>query len=363
MRRTIMRVLALGSVLGLGLGVVEAQPDFSTVNITATPVAGPIHMLEGLGGNIGVSAGEDGILIVDDQFAPLVGKIRAALKTINPGPLKFVLNTHWHTDHTGGNEAFGPEAPIIAHANVRRRLATAQHLLGREIPASPKAAWPVVTFDQSVSIHFNGEEIQVIHFPRSHTDGDSIIFFTGSNVVHMGDIFFAGRFPFVDLASGGDVPGLIDTVAAVIDRVPEDVKIIPGHGPLSTLEDLKAYHRMLTVTLSLVRERRAAGQSLEECQAAGLPEAWKEWGAGFIPTERWIQILYESLSGAPPLSAPDLMSMLQILRHEEPEALPDDVPAPLADLIRRLLAKDPASRPHSARLVAAELDGILAGIA
>ena len=162
-----------------------AQRDFSDVEIKTIHAAGNIYMLEGRGGNIGVSVGSDGILMVDDQFEPLADKIEAALKKLSDGQLKFVLNTHFHGDHTGGNEVFGPTAPIIAHTNVRERL---------KVKLSPEGL-PIITFDTSLSIHFNGEEIRVIHFPKGHTDGDSVIFFTGANVVHMGDHFFSGRFP------------------------------------------------------------------------------------------------------------------------------------------------------------------------
>src|SRR4026209_1900451 len=196
-----MKLLLLLVLLLVAVPVNAQQTDWSKVEIKSTKVNGNVYMLEGAGGNIGVSVGADGILIVDDQFAPLADKIRAALKSLGEGKLKFILNTHWHGDHTGGNASFGPEAPIIAHDNVRRRLATEQksEFFKRTTPASPKEALPVITFDKSLSVHFNGEEIKVIHFPQGHTDGDSVIFFTSSNVVHLGDDFFAGRFPFVDL--------------------------------------------------------------------------------------------------------------------------------------------------------------------
>ncbi|HEX8457327.1 MAG TPA: MBL fold metallo-hydrolase [Pyrinomonadaceae bacterium] len=268
--------------------------DFSKVQMKATKVAGNIYMLEGAGGNIGVSAGADGLLIVDDQFAPLADKIRAALKEINPGQLRFVLNTHYHGDHTGSNPVFGREATIIAHDNVRGRLAAEQTVRGQKVPASPKEALPIITFNQSVSVHFNGEEIRVIHFPAGHTDGDSIIFFTASNVVHMGDHFFAGRFPFIDLEHGGSVEGLTRNVEAVIARLPADVKIIPGHGPLSTLDDLKLYRRMLAETNAHVRKGMASGQTLEQLKAAGLPAEWQTWGMGFINTASWIETIYNS---------------------------------------------------------------------
>src|SRR5882672_4944925 len=277
----------------------DAQ-DFSKVEIKVTKVAGNVYMLEGSGGNIGVSVGPDGILIVDDQFAPLADKIKAALKTLGEGKLKFVLNTHYHGDHTGGNVVFGPDAPIIAQTNVRKRLSEEQksRFFNRTTPPSPKEALPVITFDQAVSVFFNGEEIKVIHFPHGHTDGDSVIFFTGSNVVHMGDDFFNGRFPVVDLEAGGDVEGMTNNVGGIVERLSKvpGVKIIPGHGPLSDVEGLKAYHRMLVETTDIVRKRMAAGKTLAQIKAEGLPDEWKPWGSGFINTDRWIELIYNSLS-------------------------------------------------------------------
>lgn len=296
MKKSLLTFAAL--IVFLFAGHAYAQQDFSKVEIKAIKVAGNVHMLQGAGGNIGVSVGADGILIVDDQFAPLADKIRAALKTLGEGKLKFVLNTHWHGDHTGGNVVFGPEAPIIAHDNVRKRLATEQksEVFKRTTPASPKEALPVITFGQSLSVHFNGEEIRVIHFPQGHTDGDSVIFFTTSNVVHMGDDFFASRFPFVDLESGGTVEGLTKNIGDIIGKLPADVKIIPGHGPLSTLDDLKAYHRMLVETTDIVRKKMAAGKSLADIKTEGLPDEWKAWGTGFIKTDLWIETIHRSLS-------------------------------------------------------------------
>jgi glyoxylase-like metal-dependent hydrolase (beta-lactamase superfamily II) len=275
---------------------IRAQQDFSKVQMKATKVGGNIYMLEGAGGNIGVSAGVDGILIVDDQFAPLADKIRAALRELNPGELRFVLNTHYHGDHTGSNAAFGKEATIIAHDNVRARLAAEQTLMGNKVPPAPKEALPVITYSESVSIHFNGEEIRVIHYPNGHTDGDSVMFFTASNVVHLGDHFFANRFPFVDLDHGGSVQGLTKNIGDIIARLPADVRIIPGHGPITALDDLKRYQRMLNETTAFVRKEAAAGKTLAQLKAAGLPDEWKSWTWNFINTERWIETIYKSIS-------------------------------------------------------------------
>jgi cyclase len=276
----------------------QAQTDFSKVEIKATKVAGNVYMLEGAGGNIGVSVGDDGMLIVDDQFAPLADKIRAALKGIADKKLHFILNTHWHGDHTGGNVAFGPEATIIAHDNVRKRLSTEQksEVFKSTTPPSPKEALPVITFNQSLTVWFNGEEIRAIHFPQGHTDGDSVIFFSKSNVVHLGDDFFAGRFPFVDLESGGTVEGLIRNIGELVTKIPPDAKLIPGHGPISNLEDLKSYHRMLQQTTEIVRQKIAAGKTLDQIKTEGLPAEWAPWGTGFIKTDRWVETIYKSLT-------------------------------------------------------------------
>jgi glyoxylase-like metal-dependent hydrolase (beta-lactamase superfamily II) len=265
-----------------------AQRDLANVQIKATPVAGNIHMLEGSGGNIAVSTGPDGVLIVDDQYAPLAEKITAAIEKLDQGPIKFVLNTHWHGDHTGGNAHFGKKASIVAHANVRKRLA--------EKSDTPREALPVVTFTDSASVYINGEEIQLIHLGPGHTDGDSIIHFTKSGVFHMGDLFFNGRFPFVDLGSGGDVAGLLKCVEAALQMIPADAKIIPGHGALGTRADLEKYRDMLVETTSLVKKAIADGKSVADLKAAGLPEKYKEWGGGFINTSRWLEISYNSLS-------------------------------------------------------------------
>src|SRR5678810_926527 len=211
---------------------------------------------------------------------------------------RFILNTHWHGDHTGGNAVFGPEAPIIAHDNVRKRLSTEQRieLFKQTVPASPKQALPVITFDQSLTVHFNGEEIMAIHYPRGHTDGDSVIFFSASNVVHLGDDFFAGRFPFVDLESGGSVEGLVKNIGELVNKIPADAKLIPGHGPLSTLEEIKSYYSMLQQTTEIMKQKIAAGKTLDQIKSEGLPDEWKPWGAGFIKTDRWLETIYKSLT-------------------------------------------------------------------
>ena len=291
-----LKTFACAVFLAAAISPGLAQGNFDKVEIKVTKVAGSIYMLEGAGGNIGVSVGEDGIVLVDDQFAPLAPKIRAALKGISDKPIKFVLNTHFHGDHTGGNSQFGTEATIIAHENVRERLKNGGTVGGSQVPAAPKEALPVVTFNDRATVHVNGEDIRAIHFPNGHTDGDSVIFFTQSKVVHMGDDFVTYGFPFVDLASGGSVEGMTKNIGTVIAKLPADVKIIPGHGPLSTLDDLKKFHQMLVETSDIVRKQMQAGKNLDEIKAAGLPAKYDALGKGFINTPIWIETIFKSLS-------------------------------------------------------------------
>lgn len=284
MYRFIFAAVVLGILLGAKF-VPAAQQDFSKVEIKTQKVAGNVSMLEGSGGNIGVSTGPDGTLIVDDQFAPLADKIKAALKSLSDGKLKFLVNTHHHGDHTGGNEIFGKDTLIVAHANVRKRM-----------ESKPKEAQPVVTYDKAASIHFNGEEIKLMYFANGHTDNDTIVYFTKSNVAHFGDTFSPGRFPFVDLGGGGDVEGLVKTLSDAIKWLPADVKVIPGHGPVLRIEDVKAYRDMIADTADIVRKQMAAGKTMEQIKAQGMPEKYKDLGTGFVKTDTWIQVIYNSLS-------------------------------------------------------------------
>lgn len=268
-----------------------AQQDFSKIEIKVTKVAGTVYMLTGAGGNIGVSAGDDGIVIVDDQFAPLAPKIKEALHGISAKPIKFIVNTHYHGDHTGGNEIFGKEAPIIAHENVRKRLASGSKNLGGETPPAPKGALPVITFNDRASLHVNGEEIRAVHFPHGHTDGDSVIYFTQSNVVHMGDDFFNGMYPFVDVDNGGSVKGMLAAVDNVLSTMPDDAKVIPGHGPLSDKAGLRAFAEVLRGTSNAVAKAVAAGKTLDQMKAEKILAQWDTWGKGFIKTDAWLATL------------------------------------------------------------------------
>lgn len=276
--------------------------DFSKVEMKVTKVNGNIYMLEGAGGNIGASVGEDGIVIVDDQYAPLADKIRAALKGITDKPLRFVINTHYHGDHTGGNALFQKDAPILAQDNVRKRMeqGTAAGNLGKitmQMPAQPKEALPIITFEHDVTVHLNGEDIRALHFPSGHTDGDSIIFFPKSNVVHMGDDFVTYGFPFVDLGGGGSVEGMISAVEQVMAQLPPDVKVIPGHGPVSSMDDMKKFVAMLKETLAVVDKGIKQGKSLEQMQKENILAPWEKWNGGFLKTDTWLETLYNDLTG------------------------------------------------------------------
>lgn len=286
MRNIMLAMLVASAVPAL------AQTDFSKVEIKVHPVAGKIFMLEGAGGNIGVSVGEDGIVVVDDQYAPLAPKIKAALASITDQPVRFVLNTHYHGDHTGGNEFFGETAPVVAHENVRTRLA--EGFPSRNIDPAPDGALPVITFNDRLSIHLNGEEVRAVHIPKGHTDGDSVIFFTGSNVVHLGDLFFNGLFPFIDIDSGGSVDGAIAGIEALLPKIADDTKIIPGHGPLASKGDLEATLGMLRETSALVRAGLAAGKTAEQMKEEKILAKWDSWSWGFISADRFVDTLARS---------------------------------------------------------------------
>jgi len=274
-----------------------AQRDWSKVEVKATKVAGTVYMLTGAGGNIGVCVGEDGVVIVDDQFAPLAPKIKEALKAISDKPLKFIINTHYHGDHTGSNEVFGREAPIVAQENVRKRLKSGTKFGTRETPPAPKDALPVVTFENNVTIHVNGEDIRAVHFPNGHTDGDAVIYFQQSNVVHMGDDFFNGLFPIIDIENGGGVKGMIRNVDKVLTTLPDDVKVIPGHGPLSDKNGLRQFVEMLRGTSTVVEAGIKEGKTLERLKAEKVLEPWNAtWGAGGVKTESYLETLFNDLS-------------------------------------------------------------------
>jgi cyclase len=274
----------------------SAQRDFSKVEIKVQKVSGGIYMLTGAGGNIGLSVGDDGVIVIDDQYAPIVPKIEAAIRGITDKPVRFIVNTHYHGDHTGGNEQLGKSYPIVAQENVRRRLVSGTTVFGEATPPAPKTALPVITFDHSLSLHLNGEEVRAVHMPHGHTDGDSVIYFTKSNVIHMGDDYFNGMFPFVDAENGGSVRGMIASVDTVLATVPEDVKVIPGHGALSDKNGLRAFGDVLKGSVAAVQRGLDAGKSLEQLKADKVLAAWDPWGQGFIKTDMFLEFIYRELT-------------------------------------------------------------------
>jgi glyoxylase-like metal-dependent hydrolase (beta-lactamase superfamily II) len=266
------------------------------VTVKTTKVAGNVYLLQGRGGNIGALVGPEGIMIVDDDYKSVSEKLAAALKELGSEKPRFIFNTHWHGDHTEGNQFFGKDSIILAHINVRKRLSQVNKIFGEETQPYPAYAWPMITYSDSITMHFNGEEVRAVHYPNGHTDGDTVIFFVKSNVVHLGDDFFVGRFPFVDLESGGSVQGLITNIAALLRQIPAGAKLIPGHGALSTIDDLKTYHQVLVETSDIVREGMKNKKTLDEIKKAGLPDKYKEFGSGFIKADAWIETVYKSYS-------------------------------------------------------------------
>ncbi len=305
----VIAVAALGMAVGLLLGgsaaLAQQEPDWSKVQIKVTTVSGNIYMLEGQGGNIAASVGEDGIVIVDDQFAPLADKIQAALKDlkITDKPVRFVINTHYHGDHTGGNELFANSgSTVIAQDNVRKRLVSGGAAgnggsVKLEVKPAPKGQLPIITFEHDVTVHLNGEDIRALHFPSGHTDGDSIIFFPKNNVVHMGDDFVRYGFPFIDVTSGGSVQGMIDAMEKATAQLPADVKVIPGHGALSNLDDVRAFTKMLKETSAAVQKALDAKKTLEQMKTEKILAPWEKFSGGFINSDAFIETLYNSLTG------------------------------------------------------------------
>lgn len=262
--------------------------------IKVVHISGNYYLLKGGGVNVGVTAGDDGILIIDDHYSTMTDNVRAALREIGSDKPEFILNTHLHGDHTGGNEAFGKNSHIIAHKNVRKRLSTQTRGWDKSLPPMPAIGLPVITFDEGLSLHFNGEEIKVMHFSKGHTDGDAIIYFTKSNVYHLSDYYFEGRFPYVDLENGGNVANYLENVDKMILMISDDAKIVPGHGNVTSLDELKEYRSMLRETVKYVWNKMSRHQSLEDIIEKGLPKKYKKWHWNFITEKRWIETIYES---------------------------------------------------------------------
>ena len=276
-----------------------AQRDFSKVEIKAEQVADNIYMLTGSGGNIGVLVGDDGVFMIDSQFGPLSEKIMAAIGKLSSQPIRYLFNTHWHGDHTGGNKNFGEKgAIIVAHENVKNRMSIEQiRPFRKPIPAAAKIAQPVITFKNEMKFHLNGEDILIYHFHYGHTDGDAFVYFPKSNVLHMGDNFFKGRFPYIDLSSGGSVEGALKNINEALFLVDTETKIIPGHGSLANKKDLMEYRDVIMIVQDRVKKAIAKGMTLEEIKTSNVTKEYdEEWGSGFINPEKFVEILYSDLT-------------------------------------------------------------------
>ena len=307
---SVLLVSTLSVVALAGAGPAPVHSDHShapgpNVAIGPIPVGGNVSVVMGLdgfaGGNVGVSSGPDGFLIVDDLLPGFQHKLEDVLSTMKTcaecGELKYLINTHWHFDHTGNNEHFGGAPVVIAHETVRPLLASPQELklFAMHFPAKTRAGLPDVTFAGKASVYFNGEEIELTHFPKSHTSGDIAAYFTESKVLHLGDLYFNGMFPVVDLDHGGSIRGMIASIEAVVKRYDADTKVIPGHGPVATMKEVHAYLDMLKATTLAVQTAKTAGLSLEDVQKKGLDDRWKDWAWSFVPTKTWIMFIYNSL--------------------------------------------------------------------
>ena len=285
----------------LALPAALAAQNFDSIQVRVQPLRDSVYMLVGAGGNIGLSVGRDAAFLVDDQYAPMSAKIVAAVRSVTSQPIRFVVNTHWHGDHTGGNENVGKAgALIVAHENVRKRMSVEQFnaVFNRSTPASPSAALPVVTFTDSVTFHINGDDLVAYHVPPAHTDGDAVIHFTKADVVHMGDTFFNGGYPFVDVSSGGNVNGVIAIADRVLAGCTPATIIIPGHGPVADCAALKRYRDVVATVRDRVQAEMGKGRTLEQLKAAGLSTEFDAvWGRGFIRPPVFIELIYRSLGG------------------------------------------------------------------
>ena len=298
------RLASLTLTLATGLAALAFIPLSAAAEeppaVSVTPLKGPLYLMQGRGGNVVVSIGDDGVLLVDDDYAPYAKAYQQAIAKLTQSDIepRFVLNTHWHGDHTGSNIFWGERGAIImAHTNVRQRMSTRQEMkaLGRVVEPSPKVALPVVTYGDSLALHFNGDDIEVQYYPRGHTDGDSVVFYSRENVLHMGDLFFKDAFPFVDIGSGGDVFGYAANVEALLTRVDDSTLIVPGHGSLANKADLVRFHQMLISTSTIVKSALEQGMTVEAITEQGLGQEWASWGKGFIDEAMWIRTVAASV--------------------------------------------------------------------
>jgi glyoxylase-like metal-dependent hydrolase (beta-lactamase superfamily II) len=292
----------MGALLVAGLAASLCAQERPAIEVRTTPVAGNVYMLSAAGGNVGVSVGDDGVLLIDSDYAPLTEKITAAVEEICKGPIRLLINTHWHFDHVGGNENLARAgALIVAHENVRKRMSTEQLLMpmDRRVPPSPAQALPVITYADTLTLHWNGDELHIVHAEPAHTDGDSIVQFRKVNVVHMGDVYFNGMYPFIDVNAGGSIDGMIKATDQALALMNADTKVIPGHGSLSNVAELRSYREMLVSARDRVQALVAQGKTREEVIASKpTKELDAKWGQGGFPPDVWVGIVYDGMTAS-----------------------------------------------------------------
>ena len=290
---------SLLSVLLIGLTLIPALGYSADVEIKAVPVTDQIYLITGQGGNIGLFIGEDGTFLIDDQFAPLTEKILEVIESVGGQHPRFLINTHYHGDHTGGNEKIGQGGTlIVSHDNVRERLISGSYIgaFKMKLPPASKAGLPVVTFSKNIKFHINEDTVMVKHVPHAHTDGDSFIYFQDANVIHAGDLFFNGFYPFIDVNHGGSLKGMIKGLDKILRIADDQTKIIPGHGPLGDRQQLASYRQMLGVAYERLRTLKAEGKTAEEAAAANpLGDLEATWGNGLFKSDQWIKLVYSGV--------------------------------------------------------------------
>jgi len=289
MKNLILLALIMSSNLA------NAEDDFSKEVVKSTPLTSSMYMLEGAGGNMTALIGDDGVFLVDDDFAPMAEKLLTKLKELKGASPRYIVNTHFHYDHTGGNEVFGPTATIIAATGVRDRLMKEQTLWKKQHSPVPPQALPTLTFEQTLFLYVNGEDIQILHLPDGHTDGDTVVFFPRNKVASLGDLYFSGMYPIFHPEHNGSLGGYAKNIEKILKQLPDDCKIVAGHGPLSTKAELAKYHRMILASIATVKKGIKSGLTLEQIQKAGLAPEWEPFSHGYVTTDRWIAMVYGSL--------------------------------------------------------------------